>query len=308
MHASEEKAKFLEVQRLIIDENSRLRDLVMHIVAAPVQDKTKPTIGSAGTAAATPKADRVPMTAEATLSVLAPASGTAAMTTFSMKKPGVNGKKRSRTDLQITDEASELLKKGNEFLLLNEENVKPLFSMDGLADAWWLDSGASNHMTGSRCKFKEMDESIRGHVKLGDGSTALIKGKGSVIVECKSGEQLHLTEVYFVPSLPSNIISLGKLSEDGNRVVLDGTFLWVRGRSGKVQMKVKRSPNRLYKVLLKTIVRASHVSARKRSEEGLQQQHLDVEVPSGRGHIDPGLSSPAPSADADSRSRDEAGC
>lgn len=241
MHASEEKAKFLEMQRVICDENARLWGLVMHTAAAPVQVKAEPAIGSAGTAAATPQADRVPMTAEVTLPVLAPASATPAMTTLGMEKPGVklNGKKSHTEMMQIMDEASELLKKGNDFLSLNEENVKPLLSMDGSADAWWLDSGASNHMTGSRCKFKEMDESIRGHVKLGDGSTALIKGKGSVMVECKSGEQVHLMEVYFVPSLPSNIISLGKLAEDGNRVVLDGTFLWTRGRSGKVQMKIK---------------------------------------------------------------------
>ena len=118
-------------------------------------------------------------------------------------------------------------------------------------DAWWLDIGASNHMTGSRCKFKEMIESIRGHVKLGDGSTALIEGKGSVLVECHGGELL-LTEVYFVPSLSCNVISLGKLSEDGHQIVLDRMFLWIRDMFGKVLLKVKRSPNRLYKVLLKT--------------------------------------------------------
>ena len=66
----------------------------------------------------------------------------------------------------------------------------------------------------------------------------MIEGKGSVRVECKSGEQLHLTEVYFVPSLSSNIISLAKLSEDGNRVVLEGTLMSIRDRFGKVQMKV----------------------------------------------------------------------
>ena len=243
MHASEEKAKFLEMQRVICDENARLWGLVMHTAAAPVQVKAEPAIGSAGTAAATPQADRVPMTAEVTLPVLASASATPAMTTLGMEKPGVelNGKKSHTEMMQIMDEASELLKKGNDFLSLNEENVKPLLSMDGSADAWWLDSGASNHMTGSRCKFKEMIQSIRGHVKLGDGSTALIEGKGSVLVECHGGELL-LTEVYFVPSLTCNVISLGKLSEDGHQIVLDHMFLWIRDMFGKVLLKVKRSP------------------------------------------------------------------
>lgn len=121
-------------------------------------------------------------------------------------------------------------------------------------------------------------------MKLGDGSTILIEGKGSVYVECKSGEQLHLTEVYFVPSLSNNIISLGKLSEDGNRIVLDGTFMWIRDNFGKVQMKVKRSSNRLYKVLLKASTRVVHMSPRKRSREDMslqQQQQFDMETPPG---------------------------
>ncbi|XBI14374.1 hypothetical protein VPH35_140971 [Triticum aestivum] len=277
VHAREEKAKFLEMQRVICDENGRLRDLVVHAAEAPIQVKTAPAAGSAATTLPTPVVRAA---------VTTPPS---AAVTLGVKKPGVKIKenKGCRSDMLLTDEGSELVEKSKNFVMLNEENVKALLSMDGSADAWWLDSGASNHMTGSRCKFKEIDESIRGHVKLGDGSIALIKGKGSVIVECKSGEQLHLTKVYFVPSLPSNIISLGKLAEDGNRVVLDGTFLWVRGRSGKMQMKVKRSPNRLYMVRLKTVVGAAHVSSRKRSPEAfrLQQQQLEMEMPSVNGGV-----------------------
>ena len=33
---------------------------------------------------------------------------------------------------------------------------------------WYLDSGASNHMTGSRESFVVLDESIKGSVKFGD--------------------------------------------------------------------------------------------------------------------------------------------
>ena len=83
------------------------------------------------------------------------------------------------------------------------------------------------------------------------------------------------------------LVTFGKLAEDGNRVVLDGTFLWIRGRSGKVQMKIKRSPNRLYMVLLKTVVGAAHVSSRKQSREALrlQQQQLEMEMPSVNGCV-----------------------
>lgn len=107
-------------------------------------------------------------------------------------------------------------------------------------------------MTGQWSKFKDLDESIKGQVKLGDGSVVHIKGKGSILFQCKNGEQMQLHEVYYIPSLCNNIISLGQLSEDGNRVVLHGAFLWIHDKSGRLLMKVERSSNRLYKIMLET--------------------------------------------------------
>lgn len=41
-------------------------------------------------------------------------------------------------------------------------------------DGWYLDTGATNHMTGRRDVFSELDTSIGigGSVRFGDGSTA----------------------------------------------------------------------------------------------------------------------------------------
>lgn len=61
-------------------------------------------------------------------------------------------------------------------------------------------------MSGQKSKFNELDETITGKVKFGDGSTVEIKGKGSVSLSCKNGEERLLREVYFIPSLRSNII------------------------------------------------------------------------------------------------------
>lgn len=93
-----------------------------------------------------------------------------------------------------------------------------------------------------------LDENVVGRVKFGDGSTVDIRGKGSVVFKCRDGDERTLHEVYFIPTLCSNIISLGQLSEDGNKVILDGGYLWVYEQSGKLLMKVQRSSNRLYKL------------------------------------------------------------
>lgn len=95
-----------------------------------------------------------------------------------------------------------------------------------------------------------MDENVTGQVKFGDGSVVHIKGKGSIVMMCKTGEERTLQEVYNIPSLCNNIISLGQLLEEGNKVTLNGDLLWVHDKQGKLLMNVKRSMNRLYKIVL----------------------------------------------------------
>lgn len=91
---------------------------------------------------------------------------------------------------------------------------------------------------------------MTGKVKFGDGSTVDIEGKGSITFKCKNGEERQLHEVYFIPTLHNNIISLGQLSESGNKVILEGEHLWIYEDTRRLLMKVKKSPNRLYKIFL----------------------------------------------------------
>lgn len=83
---------------------------------------------------------------------------------------------------------------------------------------WYLDNGASNHMTGRRDEFEKLDRTARGEVKFGDESVVKLEGKGSIRIACKNGETRVLDGVYFIPNLRSSIISLGQLSKEGDRV------------------------------------------------------------------------------------------
>lgn len=69
---------------------------------------------------------------------------------------------------------------------------------------------------------------------------------------CKNGEERCLLDVYYIPNLCNNIISLGQMSETGSRVVLKGENLWVYDEKERLLMKIKRSPNRLYKIDIET--------------------------------------------------------
>ena len=48
--------------------------------------------------------------------------------------------------------------------------------VDGEKRRWYLDSGASNHMTGSKEAFSELDDNVTGTVKFGDGSRVASEG------------------------------------------------------------------------------------------------------------------------------------
>lgn len=83
---------------------------------------------------------------------------------------------------------------GNEavFSLLSKNDEKVSES-----NVWYLDNGASNHMTGAKAKFTKIDEEINGQVRFGDGSTVKIEGKGTIMLQCKNGEQKALHDVYY---------------------------------------------------------------------------------------------------------------
>lgn len=157
------------------------------------------------------------------------------------------------------DEPSLLLanyKKDEPRLMLVDENrvIPVLLSRNeeklSESNLWYLDNGGSNHTTGCKTKFSTLDESIAGQVRFGDGSRVKIEGKGTVMLMCKNGEERALQEVYYIPSLRNNIISLGQMSEEGNRVILKGEFLWIYDKQETLLMKVRRSSNRLYKLII----------------------------------------------------------
>jgi len=94
------------------------------------------------------------------------------------------------------------------------ENMIPVDVPDGV---WVLDTGASNHMMGTRTTLTQLDEGVHGTVRFGDGSRVEIHGAGSVVMQGHHQQHKVLTDVYYIPKLKSNIVSLGQLEEKGSR-------------------------------------------------------------------------------------------
>ena len=152
-----------------------------------------------------------------------------------------------------TQEADGLLM--HEVVYLNEKNIK-LKEFEANSESenvWYLDNGASNHMTGRRDYFKTMDETITGKVRFGDDSRIDIKGKGSILFVSQNGDKKILADVYYIPDLKSNIISLGQATESGCEVRMKEEQLTLCDKEGKLIVQAKRSKNRLYKVIMNIV-------------------------------------------------------
>lgn len=105
-------------------------------------------------------------------------------------------------------------------------------------------------MTGDRSYFKSIDESVTGKVRFGDDFRVDIKGKGPILFCLKDGGKKILNDVYYIPDLKSNIISLGQATESGCDIRMKEDYLTLREKDGKLIVTAKRSRNRLYKVTI----------------------------------------------------------
>jgi hypothetical protein len=121
-------------------------------------------------------------------------------------------------------------------------------SDDDHLEGWYLDTGATNHMTGRGNVFSELDRAVQGTVKFEDGSVINICGKGTFIFSGRHDEHKVLTGVYWIPRLKNSIISVGQMDEGGAHVLIEGGVLRVWDRRHRLLALVQRTENRMYRL------------------------------------------------------------
>nr|GEW99697.1 putative zinc finger, CCHC-type [Tanacetum cinerariifolium] len=95
---------------------------------------------------------------------------------------------------KIEEETLLLCVKGEHIpsmVMLNEDKVLPKrheSQNSSSRDMWYLDNEASNHMTKERNLFAELNKSVTGRVWFGDSSAVEIKGKVTLLFQCKNGD------------------------------------------------------------------------------------------------------------------------
>jgi len=90
---------------------------------------------------------------------------------------------------------------------------------------WYIDSGATSHMTNDRNFFTEFHETKNEKVTVANGQHMMSEGVGDGYLHCQVSDETHkipVRDVLYVPTLNSNLLSVKKLTKQGNIVKFEG--------------------------------------------------------------------------------------
>lgn len=121
-------------------------------------------------------------------------------------------------------------------------------------DAWYNDSGATQHMSGRREWFKNYIElEVPRSVRIGNGDVIYAVGKGDIDVRVFNGKRWidkHLADAWYVPSLFVNLFSQGKCLDKG--LTMEANSNECVFKRGNEVIAIGKRETGLYKMLIET--------------------------------------------------------
>lgn len=135
---------------------------------------------------------------------------------------------------------------------------------------WFLDSGCSNHMIGTKEWLFDLDETFRETVKLGDNSTMAVKGRGNLKLNI-DGKISVITDVYYLPNLRNNLLSVGQLQEKGLAFLIQDNTCKIFHKEKGLIVSTNMTVNRMF-ILLAPVISPKCLKTTLSSKEYLWHQ------------------------------------
>ncbi|RDX84312.1 hypothetical protein CR513_34655, partial [Mucuna pruriens] len=92
---------------------------------------------------------------------------------------------------------------------------------------------------------------VKENVPFGISSKVKIQGKSTILMSLKDGSHKFIKDVYYVPKIRNNILSLGQLVEKGYEILIEDS-LWLKDQNSNLVAKVFMSRNRMFTLSIKT--------------------------------------------------------
>lgn len=117
-------------------------------------------------------------------------------------------------------------------------------------DAWCVDSGCTSHMCSDRNVFGQIDSGKRGNLNLASSNASTEnEGRGvtSVVTSIDGREKnVHFSDTLYVPNLRTNLVSVGKITDRGYKVIFDSTKAETIDVEGNVVLAAERDGGLYY--------------------------------------------------------------
>eukprot|EP00253_Pinus_taeda_P031937 PITA_31937 len=112
-----------------------------------------------------------------------------------------------------------------------------------------------HHAQGQRehSPFSKLDQSVKSQVTLGTDSKVSVMGKGEVNILTKKGEKKTVADVYYVPRMKCNLLSIGQLVQKGYNVFFENDVCTIMDRkpSKLCIAEVKMTRNKMFPLRIK---------------------------------------------------------
>ena len=108
-----------------------------------------------------------------------------------------------------------------------------------MGSMWYLDSGASFHMTGDKELFSDLEEKdLQMHIEMGDDGRYSATDIGTITFERESSNPFLLKNVIHVPGLKKNLVSIIMLEDKGYDVVFSEGKAFLRHKTTSQTKKI----------------------------------------------------------------------
>lgn len=121
------------------------------------------------------------------------------------------------------------------------------------SDVWYVDSACSNHMSGSKSSFLNLNEDFFTTVSFGDKSIVNVMGKGDISIKMLNGFTEIISDVYYAPNLKCNLLSVGQLQETGYELTFRNKICEIYDPKRGAIASIKMSSNRLFPLKIQDV-------------------------------------------------------
>lgn len=141
----------------------------------------------------------------------------------------------------------------------NANNAFCAFTAATDSDVWYIDSGASHHMTPNASILKDKEKCDIGHIVAANNSKIPVESTGTTIINA-SDTEIAVKKVLHVPGLAANLLSVSKIVEQGNSVLFNKEGCLIKNAKNEIVTKCKPI-NGIYRLEVQNLCMAAKSNA-----------------------------------------------